>query len=73
MILLGKTITVTQASNPGLIGLSGTVVEDARDTLRVRTAHGEKTVVKHTITLETEGFIIEGKTLVGTHAARGRK
>jgi RNase P/RNase MRP subunit p29 len=73
MILLGKTITVTHATNATLIGLTGEVIEDTKETLRITTPRGEKILVKNTITIETEGFIIEGKTLKGTHATRMKK
>ena len=73
MILLGKTITITHATNKSHVGITGVVIEDNRDTLRVQTPHGEKLLVKDTLTIETDGFIIEGKTLKGTHAARMKK
>ncbi len=72
-MILGKHITVTHASNPGLVGLEGEVVEDNRDTLRVRTQRGEKLLVKDTVTIRADGQTIEGKSLAGTHAARSKK
>ena len=73
MILLGKTITVVEAASKELVGLTGEVIEDNRDTLKIRTARGEKLLVKHTLTIRSEGFIIEGAALVGTHAQRTKK
>jgi RNase P/RNase MRP subunit p29 len=73
MILLGKTITVTQATNKTLVGITGEVVADNRDTLLIRTPQGEKLLVKDTITIETEGFNFEGKSLKGTQATRSKK
>lgn len=73
MRLLGNTVVVVDAANKSLVGLTGIVVEDGKDTLRVNTSRGEKLLVKHTITIKTEGFIIEGKDLVGTHASRTKK
>ena len=51
-MLLGKRITVTGSSNKQLVGLEGEVVEDNKETLAVRTARGEKLLVKHTITIK---------------------
>ncbi len=73
MILIGKQIIVTHATNPEQIGLRGTVLEEGRDTLRVQTTRGEKLLVKHTITIDVDGKSIEGTTLRGTHAARMKK
>jgi RNase P/RNase MRP subunit p29 len=73
MILLGKTITVTSATNKSLIGLTGTVMEDGKDSLRIQTPQGEKLLVKNTVTIAFDGHEVEGKTFGGTHAARMRK
>lgn len=73
MILLGKTITVTDASNPSLIGTTGVVVEDGKESLRITTPHGEKLLVKGTVTISIDGLELEGKDLKGTHAARSKK
>jgi RNase P/RNase MRP subunit p29 len=71
VILLGKTLTVTQSTNPGLIGLRGTVIEDGRDTVRIRTGDGsEKLLVKHTITVTVDGRELGTAELTGTHVQR---
>ena len=73
MILLGKTVEVTNSTNPSLVGLHGVVIADDQNTLRIDTQHGEKLVVKSTVTLKIDGFICEGKSLVGTHAMRTKR
>lgn len=73
MILLGKHVVVTDATNRSLVGVEGTVVADDRDTVTVETASGEKRLAKTAITLKTDGFIIEGRSLVGTHATRAKR
>lgn len=72
-MLLGKHVTITDADNLALVGLQGEVIEDRKDTIRIRTAQGEKLLVKHTITFEVDGKTIEGKTLVGIHSTRMKK
>lgn len=73
MRLLGKEIEVIASTNSDQVGLRGEVLADNKETLVVRTAHGEKTLIKHTFTLKTDGFIIEGKSLQGTHAERTKR
>jgi RNase P/RNase MRP subunit p29 len=73
MILLGKTITVTHATNPDHIGITGIVIEDGKETVRIRTPQGDKLLVKHTITIDFEGRELQGKDLHGTHASRMKK
>lgn len=73
MILLGRNIEVVSSTNVDQVGLHGVVIEDNRDTIRVRCDDGEKLLIKHTLTLKTDGFIIEGKTLMGTHSERTKR
>jgi RNase P/RNase MRP subunit p29 len=70
MILLGKEIKIINSTNSSLNGLEGLVVADDRDSLTVRTKDGEKILIKHTLTIQCEGFIMEGSALLGTHAQR---
>ncbi len=73
MILLGKRAAIVASTNPELIGLTGEIVADGRDTIRLRTSDGEKLLVKHTLTLEIEGRIYDGAALRGTLAARHKR
>ena len=71
MILLGKTLTVTASTERGLIGLRGTVIEDGRDTVRIRTSDGsEKLLVKQTITVTVDDRELGPAELKGTHVQR---
>jgi len=73
MILLGKRAAVLASTNPELIGLTGEIIADGRDTICLRTDDGEKILIKHTITLEIEGRTYDGATLRGTLAARHKR
>jgi RNase P/RNase MRP subunit p29 len=73
MRLLGKHVQVVASSNPTHVGVQGIVIADNRDTLLLDTERGEKLLHKHTLTLKTDGFIIEGKTLMGTLAERTKR
>lgn len=55
--LIGLSVVVAASSDPSLVGLRGVVVDETRNTLRVETPRGEKTVPKHgtTFTFEVQG------------------
>jgi RNase P/RNase MRP subunit p29 len=73
MILIGAQARVVASTNSQLVGLTGEIVEEGRDTLRLRTRDGEKLLVKHTVTLEVNGRVIDAASLRGTHAARSKR
>jgi RNase P/RNase MRP subunit p29 len=71
MNLLGKTLEVIASTNPDATGLRGTVIEDGRDTIRIRASDGsEKLLVKHTITVTVDGLTLGSAELRGTHVHR---
>jgi ribonuclease P protein subunit POP4 len=45
--LIGLPVTVVRASNPRHQGVTGDVVDETRNTLRIRTASGVKVIPKH--------------------------
>ena len=56
--LIGLPVKVVLASSQNIIGLSGTVVDETKNTLVVGTARGEKSVPKASCTFE---FAFRGK------------
>ena len=75
--LIGLTIKVTGARNPSIIGMRGTIVHETRNTLKVRTDAGEKTLVKNQVTLATNvnsmAVEVDGALLVGRPEERLKK
>ncbi len=61
--LIGRRIVVLEASNKDLVGIAGEVVDETKNTLRVRTDRGEKTVLKEQVTIDVDGTRIEGALL----------
>ena len=65
--LIGLSVVVTGASDPSLVGLHGTVIDETRNTLRVETPKGEKTVPKHGTTFAFQvqgGLRVDGDDLL---------
>lgn len=61
--LVGRTATVVEATNNDLVGITGKVVDETKETLRLRTDRGEKTLIKEQVLLEVDGVRIQGALL----------
>ena len=53
--LIGKEIKVVDAKNKTLVGISGVVVDETKNTLVVETSKGRKTLLKEQVTVEVDG------------------
>ncbi len=65
--LIGLSVLVSGATDPSLVGLRGVVVDETKNTLRVETPRGEKTVPKQgtSFTFEVQGGTrVEGDDLL---------
>ena len=61
---LSRSITVVESLDPTLVGLTGTVLEETRRTIRVLTDSGRVRLAKHVITFRIDsGEIIEGSSV----------
>jgi RNase P/RNase MRP subunit p29 len=58
--LIGRRARVVAATSSNYLGLEGTVVDETREMLRLRTAKGEPWVPKKCVTLEMDGQRLEG-------------
>ena len=61
---LSRNLEVTDSTDPTLVGISGTVVDETRRTILVNTGGNEVTLAKNTIRFTIEDEEIDG-TLVG--------
>ncbi len=76
--LIGLEITVADSTNKKIVGLSGKVVDESRQTLKIKTSKGEKTVVKDqcvfSFCLPTGVCVrVDGKQLVSRPEDRVKK
>ena len=61
---LSRSITVVESLDPSLVGLTGTVLEETRRTIRVLTDSGRVRLAKNVITFRIDsGEIIEGSSV----------
>jgi ribonuclease P protein subunit POP4 len=52
--LIGRSIEVVASRNPSVVGVRGTVVDETKNTIRVRTPDGDKTLLKEQVTVAVE-------------------
>ena len=61
---LSRNITVVESLDPTLVGLTGTVLEETRRTIRVLTDSGRVRLAKNVITFRIDsGELIEGSSV----------
>ena len=61
---LARNITVLESSDPTLVGLSGTILNETRRTIHVQTGEGEVRLAKNVITFTIDsGNSIDGSTV----------
>jgi len=61
---LARSITVLKSSDPTLVGLSGTILNETRRTIHVQTEEGEVRLAKNVITFTIDsGGAIDGSTV----------
>lgn len=61
ILLFGKAIEVTSATEKPLVGLSGVVVDETKNTIVVLTGNGPKTIMKNKIFFRIEDKTYDGK------------
>ncbi len=70
IILLGKKVEVIQSSNRYEVGIKGLVIEDKKNTIKIRTENGVKIVIKNNIILMINDRKIDGNLLIGKEEER---
>ena len=60
---LSRDIVILGSTDPTLVGLSGTVLDETRRTIRVQTNNGQVTLAKDTIRFKIEGEEIDGQSV----------
>ncbi|NYT04124.1 MAG: ribonuclease P protein subunit [Candidatus Methanofastidiosa archaeon] len=68
--LLGKKVEVIQSSNRYEVGIKGLVIEDTKNTIKIRTENGVKMLLKNNIILMVNDKKIDGNLLIGKEEER---
>lgn len=65
MQLIGTEAEVTDAKEKTLLGTKGTITDETRNTIRIKTSKGTKTIIKDQVELKIGDQTIDGRLLVG--------
>jgi len=57
---IGENVQITKSKNKSLIGLQGTIIDETKNTFKIKTKEKTKVVLKNTST-----FIIKGQKITG--------
>jgi ribonuclease P protein subunit POP4 len=75
--LIGKQIIVYEAKNPSMKNMTGKIVDETRNTIKIQTKKGIKTAMKNTVTIEIihdgKKVRIHGEKIVGKPEERIKK
>ncbi len=69
-ILLGNQVEVIQSSNRYDVGIKGLVIEDTKNTIKLRTENGIRILIKNNVILMINGKKINGNLLIGKEEER---
>ncbi|HOM95899.1 MAG: ribonuclease P protein subunit [Candidatus Methanofastidiosa archaeon] len=70
IILLGKTVEVIQSSNRYEVGIKGIVIEDTKNTIKLRVEKEVKILIKKNIILMINNKKVDGNLLIGKEEER---
>jgi ribonuclease P protein subunit POP4 len=73
-MLIGKKIKIAESRDKTLLGVSGQIVDETRNTLVVQTATSRKKIPKSIVTIQLDAadksFRLQGSDLIGTPQER---
>jgi ribonuclease P protein subunit POP4 len=63
--LIGEHIEITNSTNKTQLGLKGQVIDETKNTIKIKTNQGEKTILKSSIDfkIKSKEIIIKGNTI----------
>ncbi|HLC47128.1 MAG TPA: ribonuclease P protein subunit [Candidatus Nanoarchaeia archaeon] len=73
--IIGAQVHVSEAKNKTNIGIEGTIIDETRQTLKIMTKEGTKTIIKKNVTLEfpEERLRVKGALFIGRPEERLKK
>jgi len=62
-IYIGEITTITESKNKSLIGLTGKIIDETKNTFKIQTIKGIKTILKYSSTFKIKGTEIKGEQI----------
>ena len=64
-VLIGETVDIIDTKNTFQKGMNGKIIDETRNTIKLMTKKGVKTLIKDQIKIKTEKTKIDGEKLLG--------
>jgi len=61
---IGLDITIIESKNKSLIGLKGKIIDETKNTFKIKTTNGTKMVLKNISTFKIQKKIVEGSKIM---------
>ncbi|MBC8500454.1 MAG: ribonuclease P protein subunit [DPANN group archaeon] len=61
---IGLDITIIESKNKSLIGLKGKIIDETKNTFKIKTTNETKMVLKNTSTFKIQKKIVEGNKIM---------
>jgi len=68
--LIGEKVSVIGAANKSLVGITGKVTDETKNTLVISTEKGNKTIIKDQVAITVNEKTIQGKNIMGRTETR---
>ena len=62
--LIGKKVKVVQSSNPSEMNINGIIIDETKQTIKIKQEKMTKTIMKKNVIIEVDGRVVDGKTLL---------
>ena len=71
--IIGCNAEIIASSNPTLVGIKGTILDETRNMIVIKTDEGRKNIIKNTVTMMIDGIKVNGTELIGAVDERIKK
>ncbi|MBC8494668.1 ribonuclease P protein subunit [archaeon] len=61
---IGSEINIVKSTNKSLVGLQGTILDETKNTFKIKTTKGNKIILKNTSTFKINNTIIKGIEII---------
>jgi len=71
--LIGSEAEITKSKNKSLVGIKGKIIDETKNTIKIKTKNQEKMILKNHVTIKIDGNEIKGEKLLGRPEDRIKK
>ena len=61
---IGTKVKIVDSTNKTLVGLEGTIIDETKNTFKIKTTKGNKNILKNTSTFKINNTTIKGEQII---------